>query len=601
MGSRLLPILLLCGLLFPSSPASASDSVTAQVTRGEAQRVCKNWIAYLSAHTDAWSESRRPSLRDLEPVTHGDTLLAWHARIAPTGYIIVPARMEFPAILAYSETATWLEGEENPFLPFIRNSLKAKILTLSKSDLGPDRLSRSQEDRAHSTWGRYLRPVHEFEQQMESDEALTFEEAGPLLTSRWHQDSPYNAFCPTVDDQRTWLGCTATATSQLMNYHQWPVWGEGLGSYWWDGDDCEGDSGGEWIEADFELPFDWANMPDMVDAETTPEERAALSDFGIRVATSLQMDFSTCGSESSIGMIRAAFMNNFHYRDGIRDVVRFRYTDQNWFNEIRDDIDQGHPILYTTILHAMVCDGWRDADGLLQIHLNYGWGGASNNWYTLDDIETSLNPWAERMLVDIEPDLDVAFPLNIDIFQAVESEAGMEVSWEVPVTGTTAQFWVMRSGGNRSCVPLPLMDEPLTGQDSYYFLDDTVISGEYHYWLKAITASDETWFGPAAIEAITGVGDEISPTRLHRPSPNPANPRTDVAFTLAADGPVQLRVLDVRGRIVSILAESNFAAGDHVMSWNGRTTDGQHAPSGAYFIRLQTDTATLTQKVTLAR
>ena len=52
------------------------------------------------------------------------------------------------------------------------------------------------------------------------------------LTSLWHQGSPYNDQCPmlTPPDERTVVGCGATAAVQIMYYWKWPNTGVGSGS-----------------------------------------------------------------------------------------------------------------------------------------------------------------------------------------------------------------------------------------------------------------------------------------------------------------------------------------------------------------------------------
>lgn len=62
--------------------------------------------------------------------------------------------------------------------------------------------------------------------------ALTLTDAvAPLLTTKWNQRHPYNDLAPTLDGQRPPIGCVATAMSQVMNYHQWPLRGKGTVSY----------------------------------------------------------------------------------------------------------------------------------------------------------------------------------------------------------------------------------------------------------------------------------------------------------------------------------------------------------------------------------
>ena len=54
----------------------------------------------------------------------------------------------------------------------------------------------------------------------------------PLLGQKeWGQDNPYNLLCPTIDGKHCPTGCVATALSQIMSYHQWPITGNGSITY----------------------------------------------------------------------------------------------------------------------------------------------------------------------------------------------------------------------------------------------------------------------------------------------------------------------------------------------------------------------------------
>ena len=71
-----------------------------------------------------------------------------------------------------------------------------------------------------------------------------------------------------------------------------------------------------------------------------------------------------------------------------------------------------------------------------------------------------------------------------------------------------------------------------------------------------------------------------------RAAPNPFNPSTRLSFTLPQGGAVQLAVYDIAGRRIATLVDGALAAGDHVVTWNGRGDDGQLQPSGVYYARL---------------
>jgi hypothetical protein len=92
-----------------------------------------------------------------------------------------------------------------------------------------------------------------------------------------------------------------------------------------------------------------------------------------------------------------------------------------------------------------------------------------------------------------------------------------------------------------------------------------------------------------------------SPRLSMRIAPNPFNPMTAIRFRLPADGPVELRVFDARGQLVTTLRSEVMAAGEHEVVWNGTDRSGRNVASGVYFSRLQTDAGTLLEKMMLMK
>ncbi|MCB1048920.1 MAG: T9SS type A sorting domain-containing protein, partial [Calditrichaeota bacterium] len=72
--------------------------------------------------------------------------------------------------------------------------------------------------------------------------------------------------------------------------------------------------------------------------------------------------------------------------------------------------------------------------------------------------------------------------------------------------------------------------------------------------------------------------------------------RTTIGFSLAQAGPVQLRVYDIAGRLVSTLIDQPLGAGQHQARF-----DGSALPSGLYFYRLDTTSGSLTRKMMLVK
>ena len=82
--------------------------------------------------------------------------------------------------------------------------------------------------------------------------------------------------------------------------------------------------------------------------------------------------------------------------------------------------------------------------------------------------------------------------------------------------------------------------------------------------------------------------------------PNPFNPVITINYTIppGSGGPLSMRIMDSRGRLVRELA-IDVAPGSHSVVWDG--TDGRGSPvgTGLYLIHLRCGATTATTKVTL--
>jgi L-ascorbate metabolism protein UlaG (beta-lactamase superfamily) len=98
----------------------------------------------------------------------------------------------------------------------------------------------------------------------------------------------------------------------------------------------------------------------------------------------------------------------------------------------------------------------------------------------------------------------------------------------------------------------------------------------------------------------TNVDDKTDLTpqeiRLHQNYPNPFNSSTTIHFHLPAKSFVQLKIYDVLGKEIAVLANEERPADDYAVHWNG----GKF-PSGMYLICLQTDNFIDTKKAILLK
>ena len=91
-------------------------------------------------------------------------------------------------------------------------------------------------------------------------------------------------------------------------------------------------------------------------------------------------------------------------------------------------------------------------------------------------------------------------------------------------------------------------------------------------------------------------------TQLHPAYPNPFNPQTNFTYRLVQDTKVTLSIVNMQGQVVrSIIRNEQQSAGQHIDSWDGTNDSGRHAPSGIYFLRLNTNKIVKTQKLMLVR
>ncbi len=91
-------------------------------------------------------------------------------------------------------------------------------------------------------------------------------------------------------------------------------------------------------------------------------------------------------------------------------------------------------------------------------------------------------------------------------------------------------------------------------------------------------------------------GDLPKSTILHQNYPNPFNPSTLISFELPASKHILLKVYNVNGQLVSTLAEGEFSAGFHSVSFNATEFS-----SGVYFYTIESNNFRQTKKMLLIK
>ena len=103
-----------------------------------------------------------------------------------------------------------------------------------------------------------------------------------------------------------------------------------------------------------------------------------------------------------------------------------------------------------------------------------------------------------------------------------------------------------------------------------------------------------------ALDAFAQALSTVTSFALAAPFPNPSSGRLSVDLALPrAERDVRVDVFDSQGRLVRSVASGPFAAGIHRIEWDGRTSVGQRAGAGLYFMRAQAGVQVASRKVAL--
>jgi hypothetical protein len=104
-------------------------------------------------------------------------------------------------------------------------------------------------------------------------------------------------------------------------------------------------------------------------------------------------------------------------------------------------------------------------------------------------------------------------------------------------------------------------------------------------------------FEITGLSGVTGRGDRPADAVLFQNRPSPFGSSTEIEFGLPSPQSVSLKIYTVDGRLVKTLADIDFPAGYHSVTWRGDDAGGSSVAGGVYFYRLKTADRTLTRKM----
>lgn len=250
----------------------------------------------------------------------------------------------------------------------------------------------------------------------------------PLVPVKWNQGVPYNAYCPAATGGpggRAYVGCVAVAMGQALSVIRYPLRGTGTKSYY-------SNQAGTVLSVNFdnEPDYDWDAI--LSGANNYDEVARLLYHCGVLI----DMEYGADGSGAVTDNIPGYFRTYYGFPETCVCYSRDRYQggDDAWHELLRNELRRGRCVIYAgnqgnNVGHCFNLDGW---DGFEQYHINWGWGGQNNGFYTLnnlgDDIQGSY-PDNHRAVVGVAPLSETPYDIRLSTTRiAIGTPAGTPVA-----------------------------------------------------------------------------------------------------------------------------------------------------------------------------
>ncbi|MBN2281141.1 MAG: T9SS type A sorting domain-containing protein [Candidatus Marinimicrobia bacterium] len=190
----------------------------------------------------------------------------------------------------------------------------------------------------------------------------------------------------------------------------------------------------------------------------------------------------------------------------------------------------------------------------------------------------------EQLYFSSVPYGDQSLPVELSGFRAIQKGNDVILSWETASELNNLGFEIQRAhGGGANWEKVKFVEgEGNSSVPVYYHYTDAHIAHyrDLKYRLKQLDYDGTFEYSPEVVLNLEKV--EI-PTafRLEKNYPNPFNPRTVIAYELACQNFITLKIYDTQGNEVQVLVAENQNPGRYQIEF-----DGAGLSSGVYFCRL---------------
>jgi hypothetical protein len=197
---------------------------------------------------------------------------------------------------------------------------------------------------------------------------------------------------------------------------------------------------------------------------------------------------------------------------------------------------------------------------------------------------------------DLQVISGAAIPVEPASFDAAASEGDVDLKWQTASETNNAGFAVERKAKGGAWSQVGFREGAgTTDQAQTYRFTDTGVPFEAERVTYRLRQEDLDGTASHSEEVTVRLGAP-SETTLHAPFPNPTQGSATLRYETPEATDLEIAVYDVLGRRVRTLADGPVEAGRHE-----QTVSVSDLPAGTYFVRLQAEGQTRTQKLTVFR
>ena len=332
-----------------------SGLFSAPINQSNAERVARN--LFIERSNDSQLD-----IRNVEIISDNGVELYFVFHLDPSGFIIIAADDRVVPILGYSFENMYRTSDQPIAINYFMGKFKSAIKDAIENN-GP------QIESVQRKWSKY---------QSVNIERNRDRSVSPLLSARFDQGATWNTMCPTDgagSDGHALVGCVSVSMSQIMHYWKYPEFGSGSNSYY------HSDYGN--ISANFNTMYDFDNMENSVGNAASQK---LLYHAGVAVDMGYGADASGAWVVGGNPSAYYALKNNFLYKTDMSYIYPYQYTDSQYRQKLKDELDSNRPMIYRGYSsdggHAWNVDGYQDDE----FHCNWGWGGYNNGYFPLSTL-----------------------------------------------------------------------------------------------------------------------------------------------------------------------------------------------------------------------